>query len=340
MPLHRRNARAVQPQEKRGQMVAQIVAERFLETAKERLGPRRGPLGLAATLLVVVVAHDRPMMGFVRENAADVAAEPAIATRLVFVVCDAEKMIRRIATQGIEVGVAVIETVLRGGFRRENEDGRSRADGNGFAMSDPADVGDVDAVNPPRKRRDESRLRRPDDRVRREHRTAQKFHAVLRLQRGESACGPARPAVLVVEPCLQAEFFRLVGTGVDEIEPFVTEILGHETGARMHEKPAHAHFGENPRLPQEFVLLEPSVPRPKRLAAIGGGRVLPDGQDIAGFVVRAGHDQFRWNTSRSSVDTGRLSGWLGITSCMWAHHFLQMAVSAMLAQRASSSIST
>lgn len=56
--------------------------------------------------------------------------------------------------------------------------------------------------------------------------------------------------------------------------------------------------------------------------------------------VSAGRAQSMWKTSRSSLDTGLLSGFDGMMSFMWAHHFLQMVVFAMAFQRASSSIST
>ncbi len=50
--------------------------------------------------------------------------------------------------------------------------------------------------------------------------------------------------------------------------------------------------------------------------------------------------QSMWKTSRNSVDTGLLSGFDGITSPMYAHHFLHSGVLAIAAQRASLSIST
>ena len=50
------------------------------------------------------------------------------------------------------------------------------------------------------------------------------------------------PAVLVVQPRGHAQFFRFFRGGADQIEPIFAEILGRKPRTAVHEKAAEPHF--------------------------------------------------------------------------------------------------
>jgi hypothetical protein len=66
-----------------------------------------------------------------------------------------------------------------------------------------------------------------------------------------------------------------VCTNIDAIEPLAAEISRLESRARVHEKSAHAHLLENPKLPKQLIGFEFPVPTSKRFAAICRRGILP-----------------------------------------------------------------
>jgi hypothetical protein len=79
---------------------------------------------------------------------------------------------------------------------------------------------------------------------------------------------PPAASILVVEPGLHPEFLGLIGAGVGQPEPFVTQVLRHQARAGVHEESTEPHFLHHMHLPEELVLFQLPVPTPERLASV------------------------------------------------------------------------
>ena len=96
-----------------------------------------------------------------------------------------------------------------------------------------------------------------------------------KLLRCRPACRTARPAIFIVKPGLQAQFFGGVRAAIDEVKPFVAEVFSGEPGARMHEDPAHAHFLEDRELAKQLLFGQFAIPAPEWFSAKGVGGIFP-----------------------------------------------------------------
>ena len=143
------------------------------------------------------------------------------------------------------------------------------------------------------------------------HGQPQVFHAVPEFLGSQTAGRTARPAVFVIEPGLQTERLSGVRAGIDAVEPLASEVTRLQSGARVHEIPAHAHFLEDADLPDQFGGFELAVPTPERLAAVGGGGILPlrpRERERADGDGRCGHDDCFYHAA--AIAAGRFPPFL------------------------------
>ena len=82
------------------------------------------------------------------------------------------------------------------------------------------------------------------------------------------------PAVFVVGPCFHTELACFVDAGIDTVKPFVAEIFGFETAARVHEEAVHAEVVHQTNLTAQFFFLQLVVPAPERDRAVRDGVLL------------------------------------------------------------------
>lgn len=89
--------------------------------------------------------------------------------------------------------------------------------------------------------------------------------AVLQqLHAGEAA----RPAVLIIRPCVHALLFGFVDTSVNGLEPVLAHILGQKAAARVHEKAADTRLLHLANLPAQLLRLQLVVPAPERYGLV------------------------------------------------------------------------
>ena len=177
-----------------------------------------------------------------------------------------QKALRRGKAQPVRVRKAVINTLRLHGVDAEDQ--------LRFAGLQPVKAAVARRKGKPIDPRGKHRKRRLR-RIRRFiQRQGQIFASERRLLCHKTARAAAGPAILVVDPWLHAEFLRPFYAGIRQSEPVFAQILRLQASARVHEKAAEAHFMQHVDLPQELLLLQLSVPRPKGLAAIGGGGIM------------------------------------------------------------------
>ena len=88
----------------------------------------------------------------------------------------------------------------------------------------------------------------------------QRFHAVLRINRDLSASRAGRPAVLIVQPCFHAVCGGDIRDLVDKFKPFLAQVLGNESRARVHEVAAQPHLLHDVCLPHQLLAAQLAVP--------------------------------------------------------------------------------
>lgn len=98
-------------------------------------------------------------------------------------------------------------------------------------------------------------------------------HPVLFCESDRAAAGTARPAIFVVQPCLQPLFRPILRTAANKAKPFFPQIFRIQSGSGMHEKSAEPHGAHAVDLPQQFRLVQRAVPSPKRFPAVCRSRL-------------------------------------------------------------------
>ena len=180
---------------------------------------------------------------------------------------EGEEMFRGLRVHRIEVGPAIVERVGCHEFPREKQQGTPIP--RGFPESQRGVFPQIQPVHFRRKCRNKMAGIRPFDRcpvgVFRVDFQPQISHAVAVLARGDPAGRSTGPTVFIVEPGFHPEFLCLVSTGVHQFEPFVPEVFGGQSGARVHEDTSHAHLFEHGQLTHQLALFQLRVPAPKRL---------------------------------------------------------------------------
>ena len=179
----------------------------------------------------------------------------------------AQKLLGGLGVHGVRIGLSVVEGVGHHFLGGEIKHGTPRA-AIGFVLCKLLLIGEALTVKLHGKSGDNAVA--PGKVLRGTDVKAQIFYAEIRVFGYHSACGAARPAVLVVEPCFHAAFATLFGAGVYKLEPFSAEVFGFKAGAGVTEISAHTHLLHHIYLTLEFFLVKQAVPAPKGLAAKGG----------------------------------------------------------------------
>ena len=93
-------------------------------------------------------------------------------------------------------------------------------------------------------------------------------HTVTTVFRYDPASRTGGPAVFIVQPGLQTEFFTFFDRGAQGIHIFLFHVRRCQTHAGMEETPAHTHFVKYIHFPTHFFLFQFCVQGEKRCAAL------------------------------------------------------------------------
>ena len=274
---------AVQAIEHLGHAMPRVVAVAPAELVENVVGVEHGA-GARAVRLGSGVVQRVAAMGLVGEDAADGRAKTVAAAAGVFLVGQLDEPVHGLDAHGVDVGVAVVVAAGRvghdahfqqaiGSLAGQRREGRSRV-----AVLDGAIVAHGHAVRADARRVPVRIAVHPALTGKPRRGIAlieiQALHAQPRVLGDLAAAAAAGPAILVVQPCLQAALRARVGQGVDAVEPLVAHVLGNQPRAGVHEKSAEAHLLHHVHLAQQLALLQLAVPRPEGLPAIRAARAL------------------------------------------------------------------